>query len=500
MSRQLSQRFGIKSADWQIFLIDTTKTNGHPKAKITVGAFEVKVMENSKVTFNSMEPTTAIDCPIPYTPPAASNPDGTPSSTLLSGFKYENKFYPINGWVAYSKTPYHDELMAGVRIYCRGKFAAQTTIFGQKSGFTGEHNIRSYLIGELHADWLDESEDLIQTDRRDILWSHELGEQFQEWGQKVIKYVGQISRDPLRKTMQLQFFETGDVENKIKEAYPTENQTELRKTAIKLAESFGKSIRGDELSDSKAVEDMVDLCILLAPIQNLDEQLRQASSVDLTTLGQINHIMKTARLAETVTFGHQVEKRLEIIEHLEALKDKEGTVEAELQQLIQTAPWLVNPQWLPITANQSLKTLKKELQKYIKTKSGKDVCLSDFSEPAKKPDFVVFSQDNILQLIEIKKPNHYINNIEWDRIQIYFDQMEAFFSDSSHKEFFSIAKDFHMTLICEGEKLTGAHKQAFINYTEKNKLTHINWASFLMGTTRVHQEFLDQTEYIKSLR
>src|SRR5262249_36754633 len=29
-----------------------------------------------------------------------------------------------------------------------------------RAGFTGEHDIRSYLVGEVHADWLDEEEDL----------------------------------------------------------------------------------------------------------------------------------------------------------------------------------------------------------------------------------------------------------------------------------------------------------------------------------------------------
>lgn len=72
--------------------------------------------------------------------------------------------------------------MAGVRIYCRGKIAAQTPVFNRKSDFTGEHDVRSYFIGELHADWLDEGEDLIQTDRRDILWSDELGRAFEGWG------------------------------------------------------------------------------------------------------------------------------------------------------------------------------------------------------------------------------------------------------------------------------------------------------------------------------
>ena len=37
--------------------------------------------------------------------------------------------------------------------------------------------MRSYLVGEVHADWLDEDDgdDLITTDRQDILWESEYG-------------------------------------------------------------------------------------------------------------------------------------------------------------------------------------------------------------------------------------------------------------------------------------------------------------------------------------
>ena len=86
-------------------------------------------------------------------------------------------------------------------IYCRSKIAAQTTVFNRGAGFHREHTVRSYLVGELSANWLDENEDLIQTDRRDILWSDELGAAFQEWGQEVVSTIGRLSRNPLRRSL-----------------------------------------------------------------------------------------------------------------------------------------------------------------------------------------------------------------------------------------------------------------------------------------------------------
>jgi hypothetical protein len=496
LSRQLAQRFGLETQDWRIELVDTSKTPGHPESSATVGKFSIDVMDNSRVRFEGPRPTIATASFNAYT---TYDPDGSVNNRILPGFNNEGMFYPVTGWVAYSKIPYKDELMSGIRIYCRGKFSAQTVVFNRKAGFTGEHSIRSYLVGELHADWLDEAEDLIQTDRRDILWSQELGALFQEWGQNVVQYVGMITRNPMRQSMMDKFFETGDVINKITEAFPAKNQKSLRDTAVSVAKLLGKSMRGDEFSDPDIVEDMVQLSILLAPIQNLDEKLREAAETDINPLRVINDILKTARLAETVTFGHQVVKRIEIIDNLEALKDMDDTPESDLQNLIESAPWLINPQWIPVTANQGFTTLKREFEKYFKDKTNTEINLSDFSATAKRPDFVSFSQDGVLQLIEIKKPKHSIDNIEWERVQAYFDQLTAFFADHKHVPFLNIASSFHITIVCDGDKLKGSAKKAYDSFRKDGLLTIIDWSSFLLRTKQTHQVFLDEAERLKSM-
>ena len=187
--RQLAQRFGISSSDWSIDLMDTTKTTSNPASSRTVGQFTVDTMPGTKLLFQANQDNN----------PETQDDNGNRVAQVPPGFELDGKFYGITGWIAYSREPYRDDLMAGIRIYCRGKIAAQTAIFNRKAGFTGEHSVRSYLVGELHADWLDEHEDLIQTDRRDILWSHELGQSFEKWGQTVVLYIGARSREPLKK-------------------------------------------------------------------------------------------------------------------------------------------------------------------------------------------------------------------------------------------------------------------------------------------------------------
>ncbi|MDE0158058.1 MAG: ATP-binding protein [Gammaproteobacteria bacterium] len=378
LARQIAQRFGIRSSNWSIELLDNTKTPGDDDHSREVGEFDITYMPDTKISFrNSAGKSEAI------------GPDGEIIENLSAGFEHDSNFYPLNGWIAYSKQPYKDELMVGVRIYCRGKIAAQTHIFNQKAGFTGEHNIRSYLIGQLSADWLDEEEDLIQTDRRDILWSDELGSAFQEWGQKVVKLVGNMSRDPTRKAAAEIFFETGKVEERVKKAYPSDSDGHIRQQAIQLANRFGRTINRDEAKNLEVVNGLVDLSIQLAPHITLDDKMREAAEREDTPLAMLSAILRTARFAELASFGRIASDRIRVMDRLEELKDNEDTQEDSLQKLIEDAPWLVNPEWAPVTTNQTLRTLRDEFEKFYKKKTGKTISLTDFSTPGKRPDFVL---------------------------------------------------------------------------------------------------------------
>ena len=477
LGRQLAQRFGIRSPNWQVQLWDNTRCEPSPEI---VGNFHVDTMPNTRITFQ--------------TDGTVLGPDSRPDPDLAAGFDHDNTFYSLAGWMAYSKAPYSDELMAGVRVYCRGKIAAQTSIFNQRAGFTGEHNIRSYLVGELHADWLDEDEDLIQTDRRDILWSDELAASFQTWGQGIVKRIGSLSRDPLRKATLELFLETGNVDARILDAYPSEDHQSIRECAEEVARSFGRTISRGEAENPAAVGELVDLSITLAPHITLNSMMREAIADADRPLSVLASFLRTARLAELSSFGRIAEDRLKVVERLEVLKDAEDTDEDDLQQLIADAPWLINPEWAPVTENQTFSSLRREFEKYYERRTGKAISLSDFRKTGKRPDFVLSSQEGTVQIIEIKKPHHKLTNTEMDRIVTYYQNMDAFLNDSAHAEFRKYFVDFHVTVVCDDLALTDTQRAAFDGYQNAGKLTLMDWAAFLLKTEQVHQDFLREAQ------
>ena len=483
LGRQLAQRFGIRSEDWQIQLMDSTQSEPPPRA---VGDFDIETMPNTRLTF---QPDGSV-----------LGPDGNLATDLHAGFEHEDEFRPVTGWMAYSKAPYKDELMAGVRIYCRGKIASQTSIFNQRAGFTGEHSVRSYLVGELHADWLDEDDDLIQTDRRDILWSDELAAAFQDWGQRIVKRIGTLSRDPMRKATLDLFLETGDVEARIQSAYPTQEQRDIRDTANEIARTFGRTISRGEVEDDTVVNNLVDLSINLAPHWTLDSKMKEAVADADTPLAVLSSFLRTARLAELSSFGRIAEDRLKVIDRLEILKDADDSDENALQQLIADAPWLIDPEWAPVTENQTFSSLRREFEKFYESKTGESISLADFQTTGQRPDFVLSSQEGTVQIIEIKKPGHRLSNPEMDRIVTYYDNMEAFLEDPGNDEFRKHFRDFHITLVCDSLGLSGSPRGAFNGYRDKQKLTHMNWKAFLLRSERVHQDFLNEARRLRDAR
>lgn len=487
LERQVAQRFGLASADWQIELCDNGKPAAPQKGSITVGSFALEKMPETEIRFTSE--SDGIN-----TLHRARRYDGELVDDLDGGFVHDEVFYPVTGWIAYAKAPYKDDLMAGVRIYCHGKIAAQTTLFNHRAGFTGEYDIRSYLIGELHADWLDENEDLIQTDRRDILWSDEVGRAFENWGQQLVLRIGKVTRNPLKKKAWDRFREASKIDERVQSAFPGNSQKEIRDRAVDLARIVGQTFREGELDDMEQVESLVQLSLNLAPHLILTEMLRQAGEIADSPLAAITGMLRTARIAELSSFGHIAEDRVKVIGRVEFLKDDATTLEDAFQELITQAPWLIDPQWSPITANQSFSTLKKEFAKLYRERTGEELNLEPFSVPGKRTDFVMANQEGIVQIVEIKKPKHKLTNLEVDRIVTYVDLMREFLQLDSHKDFAKIFSGFHVTLVCDDLTLGGTQRTALDGLKRAGTLDHIDWTSFLLRTRRMHEDFLREAE------
>jgi hypothetical protein len=458
--RQLASRFVFAETDFEITVEDIREDEPHPSE--TVDPFSVDKVEE-----------TLIDL--------SERPIETESGETL---------HP-DGWLAMAKDSYDNEEMAGVRIYCRNKIVATTRDFEQPAGFTGEFVVRSYLVGEVKADFLDRDngEDYIRSDRQGIIWESEYGRALKNWGAELIKEIGKRSRKPRRQRTRDKFKEKANFENELKKRY---NDDTVRDAARNLAESIGGFANEDELEDQTYVSQLTDVILSVAPhraLLNSFQEFREAAEEGDVSLEEINKLFDQVSVAEIASYSQIATERVNAIEELEKIVI-EGGSEDKFQQLLADAPWLIDPAWSVITETETLKTFRDKFERYYQEEKSGDIDLAIINEN-KIPDFTLISTDDKIHIVEIKKEGHELNNSDFDRLTNYVEAFDDFLEENpTFRDEFS--DGYQIDLVCDGVNLTDySNKQLFDKFLEEEKVRRIPWNRFLMRAKKAHQEFLD---------
>jgi len=396
----------------------------------------------------------------------------------------------VSGWIGMAKQSYKNVEFAGVRIYARGKIVSITRDFGSPSGFTGEFVARSYLVGELHADWLDEEEDFIQTHRQDILWSTELGQAFSKWGQEILKEVARKGREPRRENIRNEFIRVSRLKEISKERF---NDPEIETAVLELGKEIGGFASEDELNDEDYVSGLREIILTVAPHKLLVDTFRKIERMAIDgkiDLKELVKLFNTSRIAQLASFGQIAEEKIKAIDLLDELIKKDEVNEGEFQKILEDAPWLINPKWIPLTANQTLMTFRSEFQDWYRKEYNEElITTTEIDHGAKRPDFILLHLENYLVVIEIKPPKHVFGDEDFTRLERYYDALKKYLKINP-----SFAKLFpdgvKIILIRDSQKLSSTQGKA-MELLKTKGLRAFRWSELLMNTKRNHQEFLD---------
>ena len=463
-SRQLSSRFGLGKPDFKIRVVDNKDEN--PEKEFYIHQVKIETMEGTKIEAKEMPPFT------------------------LNG-----KEYHVEGWIGMAKESYKNEEFAGVRIYVREKLAAVTRDFGIPTGFPGEFVARSYLVGKIHADWLDENEDLIQTHRQDILWSSELGQAFSEWGKERIKEVAKAGREPKRKLVRERFFKASKLEEKAKKRF---RDPELRSTVSDLGKRIGGFASEDEVKDYDYVNDLAEIILTVSPHKFLVDAFRRIEKLAVNgkvDLNELIKILKSTKIAELASYGQIAYEKIKSIDLLEQNIRRDDALERDFQEILENAPWLINPLWDPLSNNQSLKNFRSSFESWYEKEYGETIkTTTDMLDPNKRPDFIFIHRDNALQIVEIKPPNHTFNIKDWNRMIRYPSAVKKFLEENP-----KLKNDFLggvvTTLITDKINITDETTNDAIEHRKQNReLVCKTWKELLNDTKKAHESFIKASE------
>jgi hypothetical protein len=466
LHRQLCARFGIRRDDWDVEVINTGVSGALPgltRESFHLGELQIDLQEDTKVVFDR-------------------TPIGQPGADPL----------PVSGWLAFAKNPYKDEVMAGVRIYARGKIVAMTRDFGATSGYTGEWGVRSYLTGEIHAEWLDEDEDLVRSDRQDIIWTSDLGQALQTWGTAQIKGLAKRGRSSVQKRTREVFEQAADLDARLLVEAPGDIQ--YRHSVKDAFRTLVADSDREAASDPQRVERYVQLAKSIAPHKELLETLHQVSKDVDSPLDIVLALFQKARIAEFYALGQVAQERVDVVNRLRELIADGTTLERPLQDLIEKAPWLLAPEWTPLGMNETLDRVRNSFESWYFTKSNQLIATSSIRNPERRPDFVLLNGPRgTLWVVEIKRVDYHLTDEEFSRAVDYLGSIEDFLEDTP-----AFGREFpvrRLTFIVDHiDRLSRTNRRLL---TESSNVERRSWYDLLEQTDQAHRDFLAKVEKLR---
>ena len=452
--RQVARRFALANEDFRI-----TVSDSESEEKFTVPQFQIPIDSDTRISVD--------DRPV----------------------KINGIDHPVTGWLAHAQQAYKDKESVGVRIYARRKIVAMTRDFEQPAGFTGEFRTRSYLVGEIHAEWLDDDEDddLIRTDRQSILWDSEKGDAFRQWGMDLIKEVAKRAAGPRRDSKAVQFLQLSRLGERARERY---GEDDVVAVVLELGKQIGGFAAEDELGDEDYVNDLAEVVLAVAPHQTLIDAFRSISGQDDATLDDLLKVFAKTRTAEMASYAQIATEPVRSVDELKRLLYQQGTTESDLHNLIKEAPWLVQPDWSVITVNQNLKNFRDELERWFLEQDYGEISIAVAHE-RKQPDLTLINIGRSLHLVELKKPGHSFGKADYLRLQNYVEALEDLFD--KNKELVSPFPDgWKIDLIADKEGIDD--KTAYRSFEAMKKDQQVDrktWRDFLNHAIATHEEFLE---------
>lgn len=438
LMRQLSARFGLDRADWRVRIVDGSGLE--PPIELSGAELEVDVLESTRIEVDGR--------PVPM-------PDG---STL-----------PVSGWIAYAKESYKDDVMAGVRIYARGKIVSQTRDFDVPTGFRGEFKLRSYLTGFITAEWLDddEGEDLIRSDRQDILWSSERGEALRAWGQTLIKEIAGRAEGSVRTNLWEEFKSLSEIERIARSAFPKD--AELRESVLQVAKIAIRGADGDAIRDPDFRAGAIDFALSVAPHKVLVRSIHDLASDENTTFATLVTLFRRERLAELYAVGTAAKRRVDALDRLKQLKGPDVR-EKDLQSLLEEAPWIIAPEWEVLLTDKSLETFRRVFEIWYKQTYNAEISTTTIDRPTKEPDFIFVQTRQKLRIVEIKRPQYRLTDAEFKRAHGYLTAVRKFVRENPTLGFQQ--KDVALVIVADCLNLKD---DAYVEMIETGLVNRYTW-------------------------
>ena len=310
--------------------------------------------------------------------------------------------YEVEGWFGTLKNTVPDDIGNGIVVMARGKLVQEPYTFGVGEGGTTAQQALQYMVGEVHADFLDtEDTDLIATDRSKVVWEEPPASDLHNFlHEKISSFAGRWPNKRREENME----EVRETEPYQRYIQPLDNWEK------DLADNFLGKLAEGEGYDNDILEDMASYVSSGVQQKAFSHLLREIDESDAADSQQLIELFDKYEVLDAMNSLKVVKGRLKAIQKFDALVESNAKEVPTLHDFLGDNPWLLDPHWDYLDDEMTFRQMLEE-----------QFPDADLDEPNRRIDFVCLGDINTLKIVEIKRPDVTIGVNELEQLKDYVD-------------------------------------------------------------------------------
>lgn len=320
--------------------------------------------------------------------------------------------WTVSGWIgALSRTsPGIDKIDRGIVLMARGKLVQEPFVFDT---VVGQQFALSYLIGELHAEFVDEVEDSIATTRNSLVWDTEANTALKEWGQKEVNKIASSWAKKRRE----------DNKHKLKEhplylkfqeaAGKIDKKREFNQADQLVQQLILKSIDKSPNAEIEDFEPVVEMFIDFWKFDSFREMAEDIKEAGIEEPEKLLNLFREWAVLEAKEMMKVTEGRITTIKELDKLIKTNALEVPILHNFLKEFPWVIDPRWTLVADEVRYSDLLRD------TFPESD----DIPEVDRRIDFLCVREGTHLVVVEIKRPKSKASVDELNQIEDYVSFM-----------------------------------------------------------------------------
>lgn len=390
--------------------------------------------------------------------------------------------WTVSGWIGALRrtSPVSDDIERGIALLARGKMVQEPFIF---EAVLGQQFALSYIIGELHVEFVDENEDTIGTSRNTLVWDTEHNISLKEWGKAQ---MNRIAREwaTKRKEDNIHKLEA----NPIYQDFQQRSQDNQDVRGFSLADKLiRQAIDQNPDATAEDIEPIIQNSLDFLEFSAFEEIADDLAKAQINNIPKLLQLFSEWQIVEAKELARVTHGRIQTIEKLQKLVDTNALEVPTLHQFLKEFPWVIDPKWTLVADEVQYSQLLKET--YPESQ--------ETLESDRRIDFLCIREGRTMVIVEIKRPTSRASDRDLNQIEDYVIFLRGRLRDATDPE------HRHQSvvgyLLC-GDVVGTDHAQGRVENLERSGIYVRKYRDMLQQVETMHKDIMQKYNDLKQAK